>query len=109
MNDKIVPFLFHVSPKSNRASILKSGVDPIFSHGIRKVSWWVDTRALMWAVSHCSDRYGVSPANLDVFIVKASAVPQMRNAGFVGLHMTGCRVKVSEYLSALKALETYSG
>lgn len=95
--------LYHVSPASNRASILRSGIDPIYSTGARQLVWLVDGSKLMWAVAHCSARHGVSTDKLDIW-----TVPFPRRTGktaWRGVFTTPCRNVTQKFEPASEYIE----
>lgn len=63
--------LFHVSPEYNHNSILAAGVSPVFSQGKQSRCWYVDYSRLSWAISHISQKSGLSVAQLVVATVWA--------------------------------------
>lgn len=83
--------LFHVSPKTNRASITKSGVDPIWSRGKSQCSWWVDQRKLAWAIAHCSAHHGVPADQLEVWYRDGNTARNMKRSRWAGVYWTTCR------------------
>lgn len=48
--------LFHVTPETNLLSIAQRGVDPEFSEGKLKRSWFVSETQLVWAFAHVAAR-----------------------------------------------------
>lgn len=54
--------LYHVSIALNQESIETYGVDPDFSKGKLRVSWYVNWKRLQWALLHVSARHCV-PVN----------------------------------------------
>lgn len=61
--------LFHVTTKHAVNNIISQGIDPEKSVGKRKVSWFVEGEAIMWAIAHTSNRKQVVTGDLAVFVV----------------------------------------
>ena len=85
--------VYHVSLVSNHDSILRLGVDGIFSQGAKKESWWVDNSRLHWALAHCSARFGVSVNQLEVWQADRTQIPRLHKFRYAGMYSTPCRVK----------------
>jgi hypothetical protein len=97
---------YHVSPRKNRDSIGKSGIEPIMSLGKLKVSWWVSERALLWAVAHCSARHSVSVAELDVWTYNhPQGLKNKTRTKWQGVVFTPCRVIPSGVIPAAIVVE----
>ncbi len=60
------PF-FHVTHKSNVASIARSGLNPAFSKGHQQTMWYVLRYKLEWAIAHVAERQHCDPADLVVY------------------------------------------
>jgi hypothetical protein len=93
--------LYHVSPRANRDSIIRLGVDPIFATGEHKYSWWVDRPRLEWAIIHVSAKYNLSVLQCDVFMADNRSIPRLRRADKIGLFYTPCRAKVEAHDAAI--------
>lgn len=83
--------LFHISPGKNRASIAKSGVDPIWSRGKTNTSWWVDQTMIAWALAHCSARHNLPVDKLEVWYRDAPSARNMKRSRWRGVYYTYCR------------------
>lgn len=59
--------LYHVTPVKNIPSILKGGIDPTFSEGRMKVSWFAESEALLWALAHVAQRRKTTMQELCIF------------------------------------------
>lgn len=79
--------LYHVTPLVNLSSISDEGVSPEKSKGKLKVSWWVDKKALAWAVAHVSAKYA-TPVN--ELVVLCAILPDMevKKSGREGVYYT---------------------
>lgn len=97
--------LFHVTRKVVHESIVKVGVDPIFSRGKMQVSWWVDQRALAWAIAHVSLKDNIPVSELEIWTCKGHASKGMKRTRWVGVYMTPCRNKTFECYRPEIALE----
>jgi len=64
--------LFHVTPDKNLLSIAQRGVDPEFSEGKMKRSWYVDETELVWAFAHVAARRDLQLSQLAAIRVLAS-------------------------------------
>ena len=53
--------VFHVTEARNLRDINAYGVDPEFSQGKIKASWWVVGNRLAWAIAHVCNRHHVTP------------------------------------------------
>jgi len=75
--------IFHVTPTVCIPSIDRFGVDPLFSNGATKVSYWVEKRCLMWAIAHVSAQKSISVDQLSVCAGRywAGALKKTKNAG----------------------------
>jgi hypothetical protein len=58
--------IFHVTPTVCVPSIERIGIDPLFSNGATKVSWWCEKKCLLWAISHISALKSISVDQLSV-------------------------------------------
>lgn len=96
--------LFHVSPKANEQSILKSGVDPIFSKGKAQLSWFVSYERLPWALAHCSARHNLPVSELVIFTVPSLRLRKMRRTRYDGIYATPCRTRVDISAPAIVGL-----
>jgi hypothetical protein len=70
--------LYHVSPKRNRISVHALGVNPAFSRGKRKATWWVTEDKLAWAIDHVCTRDNLTPDDLTIY---TAGVHHMRTKG----------------------------
>jgi hypothetical protein len=60
--------LYHVTPKKNRMSIYTLGINPSFSRGSAKRSWWCSYGRLQWAIAHVAAQHGVREDQIIVFV-----------------------------------------
>jgi hypothetical protein len=85
---------YHVSICKNRESIQRLGVDPIFSQGKNRASWWCDQTALDWAVLHVMRKYKVFRLEIDVWVLHRTmpkgAIPYRAKPG---VYYTRCANK----------------
>ena len=86
--------VFHVTTRANEDSILKSGIDPVYSKGKAQLSWFVSYERLPWALAHCSARHHTPVDNLVVFPVPFTRLRRWRNSRYPGIYSTPCRTKV---------------
>lgn len=70
--------LYHVTPTRNIVSILDEGIDPEYSKGARKVSWFVTELMLMWAIAHVSSRHSVGAHMISVCVCEQIEVDLQR-------------------------------
>lgn len=63
--------VFHVTPMEYIHSIKLNGIDPRYSRGVMKVSWYCAKRHIEWAVIHCSVQHHVYPDEMMVLAVLA--------------------------------------
>jgi len=98
-------YIYHVSPKKNRESILKSGIEPLHSRGRLRACWYVSRDRIEWALAHCSARHGVSVDKLDVYIVESAKIPVLRRNKHRGIYNSPCRVKPYQMCKATDMIE----
>lgn len=96
--------LYHISPASNRDSISRLGIDPVFSKGKLDVCWFVDQSKLVWAVAHCSARHSVSVDKLDVWVVE-TPLKRQRKTAWRGVFNTPCRTIAARHVPAVTFLD----
>lgn len=97
--------LFHVSPAKNHVSIAKFGVEPLYSRGKRKTSWWVDQRKLAWALAHVSIGHQLPVNELEVWYRDGETAKGMKRSSWVGVYYTACQNKVEGYYRAETVLD----
>jgi len=75
---------YHVTPTFNVRLIEQNGINPEYSTGKLKASWYVAKHGILWAIAHCSARHGIPTGELSVATVmlprnaiKRSAFPKM--------------------------------
>lgn len=106
--------LYHVSPEVNTASIQKLGVDPFHSKGKKKVSWWVEWEALLWAISHVSARHQVSVDKIRVWAVSEEQLGDFARTAWIGVYTLDSMVlprygyRAKDMVDALKPAEPVS-
>jgi len=103
--DNAKSMLFHISPAENHASIEKMGIEPYYSKGARKVSWYVDVDRLLWAMAHCSARHGVSVDKLNVYAIPSASVRKLSRSRWQGVFMSSCRNEPTAYFSAAQEVQ----
>lgn len=97
--------LYHVSPVSNRASIARSGIEPLFSKGRLAACWYVSRDRLEWAIAHCSARHKVDVSKLDVYALKTAKMKRIRANKHQGIFNSPCRAVPYARVSALASIE----
>lgn len=59
--------VFHVSLRRHHGSIVRLGIDPMYSRGKMMVSWFVTERMLPWAILHVMKRHQVPLSEVIAF------------------------------------------
>lgn len=54
-------YLYHWTPRINVRSIMREGLDPVYSTGRQRRVWLAGYRRAQWACSHAAARHRVSP------------------------------------------------
>jgi len=98
--------LYHVTPNTTRDSITRQGVEPIYSRGKMRVSWWVDRSRLMWALAHVSAKHQVSVDKLDIWVTTDKQIKNRHRSAWQGVFYTPCRTIPSHHYSATREIET---
>lgn len=101
--------LYHVTPNTTHDSITRQGVEPIYSRGKMRVSWWVDRSRLMWAIAHVSAKHQVSVDKLDIWVTTEGNIKNKRCAPWKGVFYTPCRTVPSHSYSANREVATPDG
>lgn len=96
---------FHVTLAKNADSIYRSGIDPIFSQGKQKLSWFVTHDRLPWAIAHCSARHNVTVNELIIFPVPSLRLKRVRRFRYPGIVATPCRTVVDIHTAAIIGLD----
>lgn len=96
--------LYHVSPARNRASIARSGIEPLFSQGKAQACWYVSPDRLEWALAHCSARHKVDVTQLDVYSVKTVKLGLVRANRYSGVFSSPCRAVPFARVSAVSLI-----
>lgn len=98
--------LYHVSPRANRESIQRTGIEPaVFSQGKQKTAWYVESSRVMWALVHCAARHNCDVFDLDVWIVGKTQFKKLARTHMNGVFQSPCNVKVRMFMTAQKAEE----
>lgn len=97
--------LYHVSPKKNHESILKSGVEPLFSQGAMPQCWWVDSSRLTWAIAHTSARHNISVLEIEVWSLDSKHFPRLYKWVYSGVFRTPCRIVTGNVVDASLLIE----
>ena len=63
--------IYHVSPTVLVAAIDHHGIDPAYANGALKVSYFVEKKALLWAIAHVSAMKSISVDQLSIHAVNA--------------------------------------
>lgn len=58
--------LYHVTPTEHIDSIDGEGIDPSYSRGKLKASWYVNKQNIQWAILHVSLKYNVPVRDITV-------------------------------------------
>lgn len=96
--------LYHVTLASNLESIASTGVDPEFSQGARKLSWWVTRDKLAWAIAHCSLRHDCKVNDLVVVSIFRPLKKGSRTR-WAGVMVSPCNNRIDHYTTAGAVLE----
>jgi hypothetical protein len=99
------PFLYHISPVKNHASILKAGVEPMFSKGANRHVWMVDFTRLSWALAHCALRHDCKVDDLEVWLINGDTALNVHKIRWPGIFTSACRQRTQGFMSARLALE----
>lgn len=77
--------LFHVSPRKNRESLLRHGIDPAKSRGRHKRIWLAGHRKLVWAIMHIAKHHRCCPDSLEIFVCHVPKVllRKLRNGVYI--------------------------
>lgn len=73
--------LYHVTPPDNYISICERGVDPAFSQSHPERVYFVEKRALHWAIPHVSKKHNCPAENLIIFKVRGGKRVRAIGAG----------------------------
>jgi len=96
--------LFHVSPRANQVNIANDGVQPCFSKGKARRSWWVNSDNVSWAIAHVALHHDVKVSEIDVWrITKPRAM--FHAARWPGIYYTDFPILPESCFSAQYALE----
>lgn len=60
--------LYHCTPRRNKPSIRREGIDPAYSRSDTERSYYVTAGSLDWAIPHVAMRHGVDER--DVIVLK---------------------------------------
>jgi len=99
--------LYHVSPKSNHLAIAKTGIEAAFAKNKSHTSWFVDWSRVGWALAHVSSRHKVPVDDLEIWIVIAEQVRNVKRSRLQGVFYTRCFVRTVAVISADRALNLW--
>ena len=60
--------LYHVGLSRNVNSVNALGVNPAFSIGKRRATYWVKQDLVLWAIEHTKERHKVSEKDLVIYV-----------------------------------------
>jgi len=95
--------LYHVSPSENNSSIFEGGIDPAYSKGKLKASWFVNDDMLMWAIAHVSGRHSVNANLISVWIADIPETSTKRTR-WTGVHTCATTTQPMLVMSAIEAI-----
>lgn len=95
--------LFHVTPAYNVPLILLGMIDPAYSRGKMRASWYINKRTICWAIAHTSARHNIL---IDDLMVAAVVVndEHMRASGKKGMYWTTTRYMPEHFTPAIDFL-----
>jgi len=96
-------FLYHVTPKYNRQSIMTKGVDPNYSQGRRRLIWVCEWERLTWALAHISAHQSCAVDVLLVCIVGLD-LREVKRTSILGVYTYHKAAPVLEVKSAVELL-----
>lgn len=97
--------LWHISPAMNAESILHKGIDPEYSTGKFRRSWYVRWWGIAWALAHISMKKRIPIWQLACFRVKVSR----ESVTHFNRNVYTCTsvVKTTHYMSSERALSQW--
>jgi len=101
-------YLYHVSPITNHASILKLGLEPsLFSRDRHKKLWLAEWEKLPWALAHCARRFNLKIDELEIWMIPPNTIRRLQKTAWRGVLQTPCAVKTKLFMTSANALNRY--
>jgi hypothetical protein len=101
--DRSTTVLFHVTPAYNVPLIALGMIDPSFSRGKLRASWYVSKKRICWAIAHTAARHSVLVEDLMIAAVVVTR-SEMKRSHIKGMYYTYSRYKPETFTPAIDFL-----